>query len=116
MHDITANPDLWTLRLLLCGLALLSVGPVLFDRFLALSGIYNIRFAGGLHPADLLALRWIGEVALIFPFVFAGALVLSVVSRKLTSAVLTVSVGLFVLYLTIYLFQTTVVISMHVPK
>ena len=107
--------DVWRIRIYLIGLGLLSIIPVMLQRSLLQSRIYDIRWAGGLHPSDLLELRWIGGLAIYIPFLVLCGLVLSALRPVLAPRVLTFCVTVFLLFLLLFLFQAAVVIMLNVP-
>jgi hypothetical protein len=110
-------PEIWRMRLMLIGLILLSLVPVLLQQGLNASGIYDIRFAGGLHPNDLLILKNIGQCSYVFPALAAGALIASIIRPTLTLSrwLLAISVALFLFYVTLFLVWAVTVIELRVP-
>jgi hypothetical protein len=84
------------------------------QRGLENSGIYNIRVAGGLHPSDLLVLRWIGSLALCVPVAVFAALVVCIFRPTWIRPVLAGSVAIFLVYVLAFLFQAVLVITLNV--
>jgi len=109
--------EIWQTRLFLIGLILLSLVPVNLQRMLSASEIYEIRFAGGLHPGDLLMLRHFGQLSFVCPAFFTGLLLLSAILPNLPSLrpLFAISIALFLLYLVLFLTWTVIVIELHVP-
>jgi hypothetical protein len=107
--------ELWRGRLLLAGVSLLSLVPFFLQRLLHQAHIYDIRFAGGLHPSDLLALRWIGQLSAYPPFIAGGALAISLLRPTLNRPLLTLCVVLLLFYVLLFLFQAVMVIILNVP-
>jgi hypothetical protein len=107
--------ELWRARLLLAGVCLLSLVPFFLQRLLHQAHIYDIRFAGGLHPSDLLTLRWVGQLSAYLPFIAAGALAISSFRPGLTRPLLTLCVALFLVFLLLFLYQAVMVIILNVP-
>jgi hypothetical protein len=109
--------EIWRTRLLLIGLILLSLVPLRLHQMLSASQIYEIRFRGGLHPMDLLTLRWISQLSFVFPAIFICALIASTIrpAPALVRLLLTISVALFLVYLILFLVWADIVIELHVP-
>jgi hypothetical protein len=108
--------ELWRARLLLAGVSLLSLVPFFLQRLLHQAHIYDIRFAGGLHPSDLLALRWVGQLSAYLPLITGGALAISPFRPSLTRPLLTFCVTLLLVFLLLFLYQTVMVIILNVPR
>ena len=108
--------EFWRARLLLAGVCLLSLVPFFLQRLLHQAHIYDIRFAGGLHPSDLLALRWVGQLSAYFPFIAGGALAISSLRPSLARPLLTLCVALFLVFLVLFLYQAVMVIILNVPS
>ena len=92
--------EIWRTRFILIGLMLLSLVPVNLQRMLSASRIYEIQFAGGLHPGDLLMLRDIGQLSFVCPAIFGGLLLLSAIRpTALSRPLFAISVTAFLIYL-----------------
>jgi hypothetical protein len=53
--------DVWRGRLLWIAFELLSIIPPFLHYRVVQERIYNIRIAGGLHPVEILSLRYAGQ-------------------------------------------------------
>jgi hypothetical protein len=107
--------DLWRARVHLIGLGLVSIIPVMLHRILFRSRIYDLRWNGGLHPSDLLQLRWIGSFAIYMPVLVLVALIVSFFCPAFVHRILAFCVTVFLLFLLLFLFQAVFVIVVNVP-
>jgi hypothetical protein len=107
--------DLWRARIHLFGLGLVAIVPAMLQRTLFQAHIYDIRWAGGLHPSDLLELRMVGGLAIYVPFIIVAALIISWFRPAMIHRLLTFCVTIFILFLLIFLFQAVFVIVLNVP-
>jgi hypothetical protein len=113
---MTPAADIWTRRLLLLGLGLLSLAiPFMHYRFLEspIEG-YHVGGPYGLHPADLLSLRDLGSFSRYPPGIILLALVTSFFRPFLTRFLLILCTASFVIYITVYLFQCLMSIALHI--
>jgi hypothetical protein len=110
--------EIWRIRLILIGLTFLSLVPVLLQQMLNASEIYDIRLVGGMRPIDITLLRTIGYLSDVFPAIFICHLLATALRPNLSiyRVLLAVSVGLFLIYLILFLFQAVQVIELRVPE
>ena len=101
-----------TARLLLVGVGLVSLAPVLIHLFLATFHIYDIRRGPGAAMPDFIAVRWVGQLSVLFPIVILCALVVSAFRPALTRDLLTLCTAYFLLFLVAFLSAATVAIVM----
>jgi len=100
-------------RVLFIGLWLLSAVPWVCYRTLSQSRIYDIRVVGGLHPSEILVLRWVSAWSVYPPFIIFGAAIVATLRPALTSALLTVCATLFLLYVLLFLMQLVMAVEFN---
>jgi hypothetical protein len=100
-------------QLLLIGVAVLSIAPLMCQRWLSNSGIYEIRVMGGLHPGDLLFLRKIGSLAVCMPCIVVIALLASFFRPAWIRFVLAGATAVFLVYVLAFLIQAVCVITFN---
>jgi hypothetical protein len=103
-------------RVLLIGLAIVSLAPISAHAFLTFYGMFEIRGPGGLHPADLLMLRWVGQFSFLLPFFVVVALTVSLFSVTTTRLLLSLLTAGFLCYLAVYLLVAVITLTFwHSP-
>src|SRR5437667_8950645 len=106
---------IWRQRLLLVGVGIISCGSWLVHHTLSGARIYDIRWAGGLHPSDILYLRWAGDLVGSLPVIILLALVVTFLRPALAGALLIISVALSLVFQLLLLFAALMVILLNVP-
>lgn len=106
--------QIWRRRFLLVVLVLCSAIPPFLHYRMLDAPLDNVRFAGGLHPSEILELRQFGRLTAYVPLLFVLALLLSAFRPHSTSTVLAIGTAIFIASLLVHLFIAFIVIILRI--